>query len=115
MFDVLERVRTHPTADEIFRQTRRAMPDISLATVYKALDAFVACGAVRKMATSGDPARFDVRTDPHHHFHCLGCRRVLDVEDPGIGEWILDRGVGAGMTVSGFSLVLEGYCRDCAS
>jgi Fur family transcriptional regulator, peroxide stress response regulator len=115
VFDVLVHMRTHPTADEIYRATRWTVPDISLATVYKTLDAFVACGAVIKLTSAGDSARFDVRTDTHHHFRCLSCDGVFDVEDPGIADWIRERRIGSGFAISGFSLTLEGHCADCAS
>ena len=38
VFGFLERVKTHPTAEEVYLAVRRALPRISLATVYKALE-----------------------------------------------------------------------------
>lgn len=114
VFEVLDQMRTHPSADEIHRATRQTVPDISLATVYKALDAFIACGAVKKLTSVGDSARFDVRTDSHHHFWCVDCERVFDVEDPGAADWIRGRRIERGFVVTGFSLTFEGHCAHCA-
>ena len=41
VFGYLEQVKTHPTAEEVYRAVRKQMPRISLATVYKALEALV--------------------------------------------------------------------------
>ena len=50
VYEVLGGSLSHPTADEIFTCVREQIPDISLATVYKALEAFVSCGLARKIA-----------------------------------------------------------------
>jgi Fur family transcriptional regulator, peroxide stress response regulator len=39
----------HPTADEVFTGVRGAIPDISLATVYKSLETLVGCGLALKL------------------------------------------------------------------
>src|SRR5690606_29785584 len=44
---------SHPTADEVFTAVRSEIPDISLATVYKALETLVGCGLAAKL-TYGD-------------------------------------------------------------
>jgi len=35
VYDVLIQKRDHPTAEEVFIRAKQAMPDISMATVYK--------------------------------------------------------------------------------
>ena len=65
--------RHHPTAEDVFQAVRSTIPRISLATVYKALEALVAIGAAHP-ADAGEgtgSARYDARRDPHYHFRCL--------------------------------------------
>ena len=69
----------HPTADEVFLAVRRHQTGISLATVYKSLETLVGCGLAVKLSYSDGSARYDGRTDPHHHARCLSCGRVTDV------------------------------------
>src|SRR4051795_3836941 len=69
----------HPSADEVFTVVRGEIPDISLATVYKALETLVSCGLAVKLTYGGDSARYDARTDDHVHSRCLGCGVVRDV------------------------------------
>lgn len=113
VYDVLSGTTTHPTADDVFTAVRVGVPDISLATVYKALEAFVSCGVARKLTLGTGPARYDSRTDEHEHIRCLSCGRVQDIEGLGPPDWMESL---AGLTrydVVGYHLELEGYCPDC--
>ena len=47
VYGVLLHKRDHPTAEEVFIRAKRAMPEISHATVYNCLDALVKCGLAR--------------------------------------------------------------------
>jgi Fe2+ or Zn2+ uptake regulation protein len=104
----------HPTADEVFSAVREDLPGISLATVYKSLETLVGCGLAVKLTFADESARYDGRTDPHHHARCLACGRVADIP----GE-IADREIDAlrqrsgGFTVTGYRLQLSGYCSQC--
>ena len=41
VYGVLLEERDHPTAEQVFLRAKKAMPDISMATVYNCLDALV--------------------------------------------------------------------------
>lgn len=104
----------HPTADEVFSAVRRDIPAISLATVYKSLETLVGCGLAVKLTYADESARYDGRTDPHHHARCIACGGVTDIpgEIPS-GEIEELRGRADGFTVTGYRLELSGYCSDC--
>jgi Fe2+ or Zn2+ uptake regulation protein len=72
----------HPTAERVFREVRRHLPKISLATVYKALDALEVSGKATRLAGSDGSARFDARDDRHYHLRCLRTGRVEDLAIP---------------------------------
>lgn len=113
VYRYLRKTHTHPTADEIFTHVREAIPDISLATVYKALEAFVAAGLARKLTFGEGPARYDGRTDDHDHVRCLKCGSVRDVvgsHDPGMVEGLHS---DDGFEVVDYHLELVGYCPSC--
>jgi len=105
---------THPTADEVFLSVRSEVPVISLATVYKGLEALVGCGLAVKLSYGDGSARYDGRTDPHHHARCLGCSRMFDVPahlpEQDISE--LQESTH-GFQVTGYRLELTGYCTEC--
>jgi len=114
VFGFLIATDTHPTADEVFLAVRRELPAISLATVYKSLETLVGCGLAVKLTYADHSARYDGRTDPHHHARCVSCGRVLDL----IGDVSRDqidalRGPEGPFTVTGYRLELSGYCEAC--
>lgn len=103
----------HPTADDVFTSVRTDIPDISLATVYKSLETLVGCGLALKLTYGDGSARYDGRTDPHHHARCLVCGAVTDV--PGrLESAVLQRlGPVPQFAVEGYRLELVGRCATC--
>lgn len=103
----------HPTADDVFTSVRGELPDISLATVYKSLEALVGCGLAVKLTYGDGSARYDARTDPHPHARCLDCGAVIDV--PGRLDHAALAGLGPlpGFAVEGYRLELVGHCEGC--
>lgn len=104
----------HPTADEVFLAVRRSLPGISLATVYKSLETLVGCGLAMKLTYADNSARYDGRTDPHHHARCVVCDSVVDIpgEIPDTEVDALRRRAG-NFTVIGYRLEFSGYCATC--
>jgi Fur family peroxide stress response transcriptional regulator len=102
----------HPTADEVFTAVRGEIADISLATVYKALETLVTCGLATKLSYGDDSARYDARTDDHYHSRCLRCGMVRDV--PGSSPASLPQKlVSVGFGVVGYRVEVVGKCRHC--
>lgn len=114
VYRFLSGTESHPTADDVFLAVRNEVKGISLATVYKSLETLVGCGLAIKLTYGDGSARYDGRTDLHHHARCLGCGRVMDVagrlEEPEFAS--LRRSAGQ-FHVTGYRLELQGYCLDC--
>jgi Fur family peroxide stress response transcriptional regulator len=55
------------------------MPSLSLATIYKVLDALTKLGVVKEVHVSDDSKRYDANLDKHHHLVCTRCKQVLDL------------------------------------
>lgn len=113
VYGYLRSTDTHPTADDVFTAVRGHIPDISLATVYKSLETLVGCGLALKLTYGDGSARYDGRTDPHHHARCVSCGAVMDV--PGRLDPSLLGGLGQvpGFSVEGYRLELVGRCESC--
>jgi Fur family transcriptional regulator, peroxide stress response regulator len=72
----------HPTAEQVFAAVRRRLPNISLATVYKALDALVHARLANRIAGDHGPTRYDGRSEPHYHLRCQNSGEVIDLSLP---------------------------------
>ncbi len=118
VFRYLRSVDAHPTAEDVFTAVRRDIRDISLATVYKALDALVAAQLVNKITHGDGPSRYDCRSDVHYHFHCLNTHEIFDLPtayDPDLvaklDPHLIDDLKRRGFQVTGYRLELVGYSR----
>ena len=80
ILDVLRGTESHPTAEWVHRVARRRLPRVSLGTVYRNLRLLVAEGLAAEIP--GPHARFDANLAAHHHFTCLRCGCILDVDGP---------------------------------
>ena len=82
VFAHLHAVHGHPTAEQVFAAVRQHMPHISLATVYKALEALVDARLANRIAGDSGPTRYDGRGEPHYHLRCQRSGRVIDLPLP---------------------------------
>lgn len=80
VYQVLCGCESHPTADDLMALVRTVDPEVSQATIYNTLDAFVECGLANRIPspTSGGACRFDPNTAEHVHL-VLDDGRMMDV------------------------------------
>lgn len=107
--------KDHPTAEIIYREIRHTIPNISLGTIYRNLSLLSENGEILKITCDGKVDHFDAFTNPHYHFMCRECGCVQDIMIP--YETLLDQLASekfAG-TITGHSLIFEGYCKDCCT
>ena len=112
VYGVLLQKRDHPTAEEVFIRAKRAMPEISHATVYNCLDALVKCGLARQVTLDRGATRFCPNMHEHCHFYCDTCDTVFDMDlpekpQPGVA---LPRGFKA----EHYEIAIHGICAVCA-
>jgi len=103
----------HPTADQILRQVRKRLPEVSRTTVYRVLDTLVDLGLAVKICSPGKGARFDPRTDRHHHLVCLQCEKVMDFEAPKLNGLPLPDTRTRAFDILDYSIHFRGLCADC--
>jgi Fe2+ or Zn2+ uptake regulation protein len=116
VFDYLCSVDSHPTAEDVYTAVRRQFPKISLATVYKALEALVDSHLVDKLADGDGPARYDCHNQAHYHYRCLDTGEIHDLPvaydpqlidklDPNLTEALRKQG----FHVTGYRLEVLGH------
>ena len=114
ILDILQESCSHPTAEIIYREARRVLPNISLGTVYRNLNFLRDQGNVREIRPSeGGSSRFDGADTPHAHFHCVHCSALLDIPLPESLENIRFAGTEKISAVSAIDLHVIGSCSGC--
>jgi Fur family peroxide stress response transcriptional regulator len=113
VLNVLRNTDTHPTADWIYDEVRKIMPNISKGTVYRNLKILQEMREITELNLSGTMSRYEGRQANHYHFRCEKCGRVFDLDEPVNCE--LDKKVAqkTGFRVLYHQLEFRGLCRDC--
>ncbi|WP_457642127.1 Fur family transcriptional regulator [Persephonella sp.] len=110
ILDILRSTDIHPTADWVYEQARKKIPNISLGTVYRNLKILKETGQILEI-NDGKQSRFDGRIDEHYHFKCVSCERIYDVETEEI--FVVDAFVKEGFSVHRVDLLITGICNVC--
>ena len=92
------------------------------SSVYRNLTVLEQAGAVRRVITDDEFARYELAeelTEHHHHLMCSNCGRVEDVTIPAELESSMTRTLDRVAKRAGFASVshrldLIGLCRECA-
>ncbi|MCI5133111.1 MAG: transcriptional repressor [Candidatus Electrothrix sp. EH2] len=79
LLEELSKVKSHPTACELYEMVRKRLPRIGLGTVYRNLELMADSGMIVKLELGGTQKRFDARTDPHYHIRCSVCGKMEDI------------------------------------
>jgi Fur family transcriptional regulator, peroxide stress response regulator len=110
---ILQGTRSHPTADWIYEEARKKMPQISKSTVYRNLRILLEQGEITALNINGTITRYEIKQKLHYHFRCEQCGQVFDLENP-IKE-DLDRKVEAntGFKIKYHQLEFRGLCKEC--
>ncbi len=114
ILDILRAEGSHLTAEAIYLEARKALPNISLGTVYRNLNFLRGQGMVREIrSNAASCSRFEGNHPPHAHFHCTSCQSVLDIPLPdsitGI-PWQNERGISV---VDSLEIHVTGACSRC--
>src|SRR5437879_1596848 len=119
VYAYLRSVATHPTAEQVYLAVREDVPNISLATVYKALEALVEVKLAAKLADAEGPSRYDCRSENHYHLRCVKTGQVRDLPlpyDPDLpvklAPQLVDELRRQGFEITGHRLELFGRYTD---
>jgi len=113
ILEELCRLRTHPTANEIYEIVRKRLPRISLGTVYRNLEMLSESGMIQKLEMAGTQKRFDGIVGNHYHVRCLECGRVEDVSSPPLSELNNAFNGFTGYEILWHRLEFVGLCPRC--
>lgn len=79
VLEYLEKIKKHPTADQVLISVRKKFPSVSRATIYNTLEALTKAGIIQQITVDPSVARYDADIKPHAHFRCRICCTVYDI------------------------------------
>lgn len=114
LIEELKKLKTHPTADELYAIVRERLPQISLGTVYRNLELLSEKGEILKIELTGKQKRFDGNIIGHYHLRCSKCGRVDDIEIDELSD--IEKKLNSlveNLKLDGYRLELNGLCERC--
>jgi len=104
--------RVHMSVDELYEAIKLKFPSISLATVYKNINAMLEKDFILEVKIPNQKSKYELAKESHSHVMCEKCGKVEDI--------ILDLGSiaekAANLTeyrINNDALVLSGICPSC--
>lgn len=113
ILEELAKVKTHPTASELYDMVRKRLPRIGLGTVYRNLELMAENGMILKLEVGGTQKRFDATTDTHYHIRCSECGKVDDIDTPVMDELVKSAADSSSYQIIGHHVEFTGICPDC--
>jgi Fur family ferric uptake transcriptional regulator len=113
ILEELQKVKSHPTASEVYDMVRKRLPRIGLGTVYRNLELLADYEIIKKLEIGGEQKRFDGNPMPHYHIRCIGCGRVDDVEMDLCAELDEKAASCSGYKILSHHVEFRGTCCDC--
>jgi len=113
ILEELSKVKTHPTASELYDMVRKRLPRIGLGTVYRNLELMAENGLILKIEVGGTQKRFDATTEDHYHIRCSLCGRVDDIDVPVMEELATQAANSSAYLILGHHVEFTGICSAC--
>ncbi len=113
MYKILDGVKTHPSAKEVYDEIVKEYPHISIDTVNRTLNTLAEYGFIDVVEGYGEPKRFDPDRKTHHHAHCIVCGKIIDFQNDRYDDIEIPEEIIEGFSVLSKRVVLNGICGDC--
>ncbi|HPN67688.1 MAG TPA: transcriptional repressor [bacterium] len=80
LYDILKKLDTHLTSEQVYVEAIRQLPNLSLATVYRNLELMRAEGLLDEVYVAGRPKWYEIKKYTNHgHLFCEKCSSLEDV------------------------------------
>ena len=69
----------HMSIEELYEAIKKKFPSISLATVYKNINAMMEKNFIHEVKVPGQKSKYELAKQPHSHVVCQKCGKVEDI------------------------------------
>ncbi len=112
ILEYLQSVKTHPTAEEVYKVVKKQFPKITLATVYRNLHVLSEDKQANLLEINGQ-YHFDGDLSPHLHFICQNCKIIKDLFLDDLQNYLQKKFQKSNLSISNFKIQLDGICHNC--
>lgn len=114
IFEAIEKLEGHITAEDIFAEVQEINAYISLATVYRTLELLQELNLITPTNLGGSQTYFALKDHgSHHHLVCLNCGKIEEFADEIFDPVRSGLEQHYGFEVHTDHMSLFGLCRGC--
>lgn len=113
ILEYLYNTKEHPTAETVYSNVRISYPKVSLGTVYRNLNLLADEGEILRLSCGDGSDRFDGNPNPHYHFLCNHCGRILDLALEPLNHIDVLASANFDGIIEGHTVLFHGKCVDC--
>jgi Fur family transcriptional regulator, peroxide stress response regulator len=115
LYRALLEAADHPSPEMLYERVKRAIPSVSLGTVYRNIKTFLDNGLIGEVSLHHGTLRLEANNAPHHHLVCRQCRKMFDLPEEGVEAIRLREGLPKGFQLERFVVEAHGLCADCSA
>jgi Fur family ferric uptake transcriptional regulator len=114
IFEAIENLEGHITAEDIFQEVQQVNPYISLATVYRTLELLQELKLVNQTNFGRSQTYFALKDHgPHHHLVCRKCGQIEEFEDELLEPFRAQLNEQFGFQAHTEHMCIFGVCKAC--
>lgn len=111
ILNIVQETRSHPTADWVYSEVRKELPNVSLGTVYRNLGQLVNNKSLLAINIGGT-IHYDAYLDEHQHFQCKTCNNIYDI-DVSMKDFVSKVESKTNHIIDRCQIHLVGICENC--
>ena len=113
ILNLLKQAKAHPSAEWIYTEVKKEIPNLSLGTVYRNIKLLQSMGEVSEISCEGNEGRFDGNIAPHYHITCQRCGKIMDVDGVALQSIEEKVAVATGFKITHHWIGFKGICPEC--
>ena len=119
ILDIMKNTYQHPTAEEVYEEAKKVLPEIGIATIYRNLNQLVEIGSIKRISLGNGNDRYDGHLEEHYHLICKCCGRLQDIRPKKEKLAMLKEAAREAVNLKDENMAslntatLEGICDNC--
>jgi Fur family peroxide stress response transcriptional regulator len=105
--------KEHPSAETVYDEIRKKMPNVSFDTVNRTLNTLAEIGAAFIVEGTGDVRRFDADCRNHQHIKCVKCKKIFDFSHKSFENVQVPESIASNFKILRATVYIEGLCKTC--
>ncbi len=103
----------HLNIDQLYQKLLEKFPSISLATIYKNMNAMIEKIFVQEVKIPNEKSVYELTKENHAHFVCDSCKKIEDIHID-TKNLLSQVQLDTSYNINNATLIFNGTCKECA-